>query len=253
VGTSSGGAGVGGTTTVGDAAVPRWCDTQHVLFCEDFDGAPNVEAFLDSWTSSSTTGATFSFDQSGSVPSPPHALRIRTTSPSDVLALVIHSIPKFATPPSKLRLGFELRIDAGDTIQLGSGVAFAAILAGTRATDRAIAAELGVTTGPVFGAGWVDTVATTEGDDSTPAFPVENQWLGRYTLEVTYSSTASGVRAGCVQLLLEEQPQLAKCLKLPASLIDPPVVSVAFGVASGGLAQNGDVQLRFDNVTFTAE
>jgi hypothetical protein len=247
-GTASGGsAGAGGAITA-----PHWCDGQTALFCEDFDEVTKIDDFLNSWTTVSTVGATFSFDSSAGVPSSPNALRIRTTSSTDVKALAVRQLAPFATRPSKIRLEFDLRIDAGDTVDVGSGAAFAAILTGTRVSDGIIGVEVGP--GPAVLAGYIDATGTPSESALSGAFPTENQWLGRYAIEVTYSTGAiSGNRTGCVQVLVGGTRQLPQCLALPPTLIDPPFVSVAFGVYGGGFASTGDVQLRFDNVVLTAQ
>lgn len=86
------------------------------------------------------------------------------------------------------------------------------------------------------------------------AFPTEKQWTGRYALELSYSSSATtGARTGCVQAYASGARQLEPCLKLPKSLVDPPLVSIALGVLSGGVGATGDIQLRFDDVVFTAQ
>ncbi len=254
-GVATGGSGAGGTNAA-DATAPHWCDGQRGLFCEDFDEQPTVDGFLNSWTTFSTTGGNFTFDHGSGIPSAPNALRIQTTAPNDVKAFVIHAIPAFATKPSKIRLEFDLRIDAGDSVTLLSGAAFAAILTGTRVSDGIIGLEVG--NGPGVFAGYVDPSGNAGAAPLSGSFPQENVWLGRYGFEITYSGAGSSARTGCVQALVGGQPALASCLKLPASLVDPPFVSIAFGVYSGVLyggtvASTGDVQLRFDNALLTTE
>ena len=251
--------GTGGTGGTGGAPA-RWCDGKQVLFCEDFDGLPTVDEFLNGpiWTSVSTTNGTFSFDSVASVPSPPHALRVRTTSSSGVTTLAIHTFPAFTKAPSKLRLEFNLRIDAGDGVNGLSGAFFAGILTGTRISDGVMGIEIGP--GPALLGGYLET---SNGLNGAPppykeyglptAFPTEGTWIGPYTVEVDYSSGPAGKRTGCIQILSGGAPQLAQCSAVPASLVDPPFVSIALGVYGGGLGLTGNVQLEFDNVTFTAE
>jgi hypothetical protein len=247
----TGGSGAGGSS-MRDAAVPTYCDGHPALFCEDFDRAANVDAFLNSWTSSSATGGAFTFDSDPSVPSPPHALRIRTSAPYNVNALVIHQIPAFASRPSKVRLEFAFRIDAGDNVDLLTGAMFAGILTGARVADGIIGLELGP--GPALLAGYIDPSDGSSNEAAfSGAFPKENEWIGRYALEVTYASSTSGARTGCVQAYASGVRQLEPCLKLPKALVDPPTISIALGVLSGGVGATGDIQLRFDDVVVTAQ
>jgi hypothetical protein len=254
-GTGNGGTGNGGTGNGGaamaDAAPPRWCDGRQVLFCEDFDGFATVDELLNSWTNFSTVGAAFTFDTSAGVPSPPSALRVRTMARSGVQALAVRKIDAFTTRPTSIRLEFALRIDAGDTVDPVTGAAFAGFLTGTRVTDGIVGIKVGP--GPALLAGYVEPNNGPANDTPLPSvFPTENQWLGRYGIEVTYANVAA-VRSACLQILVGGTRQLPQCLKLPASLVDPAFVSVALGVYSGGVGATGDVQLRFDNVTMTAQ
>ncbi|HEX4340676.1 MAG TPA: hypothetical protein VH062_32430 [Polyangiaceae bacterium] len=255
-GTATGGTNVGGggmaTFNPGDAAVPRWCDTQRVLFCEDFDGVSTIDEFLSGKWFVSTTGGTFSFDTSAGTPSPPHALRVRTNSASNVTAIGIHSIPPFGSAPSKLRLQFALRIDSGDDVGVASGAVFAGIVTGARLADGIIGLEVGP--GPSLRAGFQEPANGQPTELPLPsAFPTEGAWLGPYVVEADFSTDRVGTRTGCIQIFDGGVPQLDGCSPLPASLVDPPVISIALGVYSGGLGLTGDVQLAFDNVTLTAE
>lgn len=252
----SGGTEAGGTTAR-DASAPHWCDGRQALFCEDFDELSGVDKFLNSWTSFSTTGGTFSFDSGPGVPSSPNALRIRTTSPSDVDAIVVRAIPPFTKSPSKLRLEFDLRIDAGDNVALLSGAAFAGILTGNHVTDGVVGIDIG--NGPALVAGYLERSGAVGAAPLTGPFPAENKWLGRYALEITYSAVTSATRAGCAQVYVNGVAGLAQCLKLPASLVDPPSISIALGVygralsvTGSGTSMTGDIQLRFDDVLLTA-
>jgi hypothetical protein len=253
-GSATGGSGAGGNSGA-DAMTPHWCDGQRGLLCEDFDEQPTVDGFLNSWTTFSTTGANFTFDHSAGIPSAPNALRIQTTASSDVKALVVHAIPAFATKPSKIRVEFDLRIDGGDSVSLLSGAAFAAILTGSKVSDGIIGLEVG--NGPGLYAGYIDAGGNAGAAPFSSSFPQENVWIGRYGFEITYSGAGSSARTGCVQALVGGQPALDSCLKLPASLVDPPVVSIAFGIYSGvyggTVANTGDVQLRFDNALVTTQ
>jgi hypothetical protein len=250
-GTRPGTGGMGAAGMPPDAAPSRWCDARQALFCEDFDELSTVDEFLGSWTSVSTTGGTFSFDSVAGVPSPPHALRIRTTSASAVTAVAIHAMPAFTKAPSRLRLEFDVRIDAGDGVGVASGAMFAGILTGTRLSDGVIGIEIG--TGPSLRGGYLEPNGAFKELPLASAFPTEGEWIGPYAVEADYSRDQSGKRTGCIQILSGGAPQLTQCAPLPASLVDPPFVSIALGVYGGGLGLTGNVQLEFDDVTFTAE
>lgn len=256
IGGAGGNAGAGGgnpVTTV-DAGPAHWCTGQKALFCADFDEFTGVDTFLNSWTTFSTTGAEFSFDSGVGVPSAPNALRIKTSATKDVKALVTQKIAPFAKPPSKLRLEFSLRIDAADNIGFLSGAAIAGIIAGSDVTEGVVALEIG--NGPALVAGYLEPKGAGSGFNATAiagAFPKTNAWIGRYAIEIDYKEVSDASRGGCAQVLAGGAPQLNQCLKLPASLAAPPYVSVALGVYGGGLAQTGNVELRFDNVILTAE
>jgi hypothetical protein len=252
IGAGGGGtAGAGGSIVSADAG-PRWCAGQNVGFCEDFDGFDTVDAFLESWTSSSTTGGTFSFDTSANVPSAPNALRVRTSDAYGVTTLVMHTVPNFAARPKRVRLEFDFRLDAGFSVDPYTTAGLAGLAAGTRSSNSAVAMEIGY--GPVLGVGYYDATDGSTGDDVfTSAFPPENQWLGRYALEITYTATAAGTKKACAQAYVHGQPQLKTCLPLPPSLVDPALLSIVLGVGSGGLGNTNDVQLRFDNVTLVVE
>jgi hypothetical protein len=255
--TAAGGApGTGGSVVVADAGSPQtWCDSQRgALFCADFDEATAILPLLESFTNYSQNGAAFSLDNGGGVPSPPNALRIRTSVDHDVKAILTQKIAPFVDPPNKLTLEFSMRIDAGSAVGVLSGAAVAAIFTGTDVVDGAMALEIG--NGPSLVAGYLEPKGTPGlgfGSSSLPgAFPQTNQWLGRYALQITYGN-GDGGRTGCLQVLAGGIAQLPKCLQLPATLTSPTFVSVALGVYSGGFNQTGDVQIRFDNVVLTAE
>jgi hypothetical protein len=239
---------------VADAGLKHWCAGQKALFCADFDEFTSIDSFLNSWTTFSTSGAEFSFDSGAGVPSPPNALRIKTSSTKDVKALVTQKLPPFAKPPSKIRLEFSLRIDAAEAVGFLSGAAFAGIITGSDVTDGVVALEIG--NGPALAAGYVEPKAAGSGFNAAGlpgAFPKANAWIGRYAIEIDYTDVTDASRGGCAQVLAGGAPQLNQCLKLPASLAAPPYVSVALGVFGGGLAQTGNIELRFDNVVLTAE
>ena len=253
-GAGSGGKGSGGSP--GDAGPARWCDGQNVLFCEDFDGFASIDDLFNTWTNVSTTGGTFSFDTGAGVPSGPNALRVRTTTASGVQTLAVQNLAPFAARPSKIRMEFDLRIDAADAVDAISGAAFAGILTGTKLSDGIIGLETSINpalTGPALYGGYIDS-SGTDGETafSTP-WPKENQWLDRFAIEITYSSTSAGTRTGCVQIFVAGVKQMPACQKLSALLLDPPRISVVLGIYSGGLGTTGDIQLRFDNVTLTAQ
>jgi hypothetical protein len=229
----------------------RWCDSQKALFCEDFDRYATIDDLVSAWTNVSTTGAVFSFDKSAGVPSAPQALRVRSSQSSGVQSLAIQKLAPFTSRPSKIRVEFDLQIDAADTVDIVSGVAFAGFLTGAHVTDGVIGVEVGP--GPTLFGGYI----ASDGSDNESAFstpwPDENQWLGRFALEVTYASSMTGTRTGCLQIYVGGKQQLPTCQKLSPLLVDPPFVSVVLGIYSGGLGATGDVQLRFDNVTLAIQ
>jgi hypothetical protein len=245
----TGGKGAGGATML----PPHFCDGQQAaLFCDDFDGITTIDTLLASWTSVSTTGGTFYLDTGTGVPSPPNALQLRTNSSQDVQALAIHEAARFAKAPSKVRLEFNLRIDAADTVGIASGAAIATLLTGSRIFDGMIGIE--VAAGPALHAGYIDPSGTPDDVPFSTPFPAEGKWLDRYAIEVTYSTTAAGTRTACLQVYVGTARQLPQCMPLPRSLATPPpFMSVALGVLGGGLATTGDVQVRFDNVVVTAQ
>lgn len=163
---------------------------------------------MNSWTNVSTTGGTFSLDSSAGIPSGPHALRVRTTQSSGVQAFAIQKLAPFASRPSKIRMDFEFRIDAADSVDLVSGAAFAGILTGSHVTDGIIGLEAG--TGPALYSGYI----ASDGSDAeavfSTAWPPENQWLGRFAIEVSYASSPTGVRTGCVQIYVAGVKQLPR-------------------------------------------
>jgi hypothetical protein len=251
---AAGGESTGGAPSAmgGDGGPPRWCDGHlDATFCADFDGAATVEEFLKSWTKFSINNALFSFDSTAGVPSPPHALQIQTTS-DRVDALAINKIPAFVKLPRVVRLEFELRIDAGDYVGPGAGAVFAGILTGERVADGMIGIELAQ--GSLLRGGYVEPNAVFPSETNfRTAVPPQNDWLGRYAVEIVYSTPSGGTRTGCAQIFRDDVQQLSQCMSLPPSLTTPPFISIALGMYSGGTGATGNVQLRFDNVLLTVK
>jgi hypothetical protein len=248
---------------IGDGGpVLSYC-AQHVGtydFCEDFDKFPNVTEFLGSWTTFSSTGGTFTFDQSN-VPSPPNALGIATTSTTGVRALVVRAMPAALAPVAKQRLEFDFLVNDASNIGFASAGAVAAILFGGDVNGGAVALAFGNGTGstatvsaiyqgplpdagiPLFGSA-----------NAPPPFPPLGQWDGRFAIEIDYPSPDAGTTTGataCVQLYIGGIAQLTPCLTLPSALSRPAAMtSIALGVYSGGAQDTGDIGVAFDNVTF---
>ena len=251
-GSPDGGSGDGAGSVDGGGS--DWCAIHHPgPFCEDFDEPSNtsVTAFLASWTTFSQNGATFSFDHT-SVPSPPNALEVATTSTSKVSALVIHVMPKPPSPLTSQRLEFDLRIDSASNIGLASAAAFAAILFGDQVASGTVALSIAESlSGPVLSAVYLEPsdggVPGYGSSNATSPFPTLGAWDGRFAIEITYGSSAAGA---CAQVYVGGQPQLSPCLALPDTLAHPTTTSIALGVYSGGAQSTGTVGLRFDDVTF---
>jgi hypothetical protein len=249
------------TDAARDAGVPvdagspgHWCATQNALFCADFDEASDVDTVLGSWTTFSKVGGQFSLDTSAGVPSPPNALEVMTTSTSGVRTLLAQAIRPFASPPTKMRLELALRIDAASSVGFLSAAAFAAILFGSGPEAGSVSLAIG--NGPTLSAVYVEPAdgGTSFGTSNISApFPPTNQWDGRYAIEIDYGTAADGGPSACAQIYAGGVPQLQPCMALPPSLQHPSTVSIAIGVYSGGAGNTGNVILRFDDVTFTAE
>jgi hypothetical protein len=245
---SSGAEGAGATNGAGASSQTGWCADQAALFCDDFDDYANESELFEEWGTYSTVSGDLSFDAHAGVPSAPNALHAATEADSGVQAIVVKTLDPFASPPNKLRLEFSLRVDSAKDVALLAGTAFVSILTGEATTDGVIALTIGF--GPKFGVGFVEPESadgTYGGSAATTAFPQFGEWLGRYALEVEYSDGADG-RKGCAQMLVGGVPQLADCLVLPASLVDPEQVSIAVGTYSVGLGSSGDVEISVDNL-----
>lgn len=231
----------------------HWCASQTATFCADFDEVTDIAAVENSWSGYTLLGGAFSLDTGPNVPSPPNALKVATSATSNVDTLLLQTLPRPQGPVSKVRLDFSLEVDSAANIGLLSAAAYAAIIFGTDATGSVVALTLG--NGPKMSAlysegpdaGWGGTTGTS----FQTAFPAENQWAGRFAIEVTFSGSGSA-RTGCVQAYVAETiAQLSPCLSLPPAMLNPTVVSIALGVYSGGVGNTGNVALRYDDVLAT--
>jgi hypothetical protein len=232
-----------------------------VLFCEDFDRFNDVGKFLGSWTTYSISGGEFAFDGDNNVPSSPNALRVRTTATANVKTLIAQNLPAFGAPPSKLRMEFALRINKAANIGALQGVAFAGFFNGSEITDGAVAMAIAmplVGSVPQLEIGYVEPTGDAgvgfNAKASQNQFPGLNQWIGRYALDIQYSTGSAG-RSGCARLLAGGIDQLGGCLTLPASLSSPKTITVVLGAYSTGLFGNnsGDVEVEFDNLVVTSQ
>jgi hypothetical protein len=238
----------------GGADAGHWCMTdpsaQKATFCADFDEYTSIGAVENAWTSYSLLGGSFSLDTSATGPSPPNALQFATSSTSNVQALLVEALPALATPPASIRLDFQLRIDDASGIGTLASAPFAAILLGDSAHGPVVALQLAA--GPKLGAVWSEGadagLSGFGGAPFTSSFPTEGAWAGRFALEIQYTS-ADGGRAGCVQAYTNgTTPELATCLSLPPSMLNPTHLSIALGVFSSGSGNTGTIGLHFDNV-----
>jgi hypothetical protein len=238
-----------GGGTPEDTGPGRWCDSQHGLFCEDFDGPGSLSQLLASWTSSEQSNGAFAFDTSADVPSPPRALQVSGSSSAQVAML-----KSFAPLPANVksaRLELDLRIDRADSVKWLSNAGFMAIAFGTQVTDGYVG--IAVTSGPSLVVGWArDGDGGTSGDAGTTGgapvmgpFPPAGTWAGRFALELDYDG-----QGACAQFYEGPTPMLAQCMRLPPELSNPRALGIAIGDYTGGFGDTGFVELRFDNVTF---
>lgn len=234
-----------------------WCDGKNsVLLCEDFDKYADVNDLFNAWGNYSVIGGQFSFSTGGGIPTRPNALRVVTTSTSNVKTLISKSIPAFATLPSKLHLEFTLRIDKAENIGYLAGSGFAAILDGTEITDGVVAITIGqalIGGANVLGVAYIaplsDGGSQIDSKTAQGPFPPTNQWIGRYALDIQYTTGATG-RSGCARLLAAGTSLTDSCLSLPPSLSSPKAVSVVLGLYSAGANPNsGNLEIEFDDVT----
>jgi hypothetical protein len=245
---------------------PSYCAAHMGLFafCEDFDKFPDVTQFLASWTTFSSTGGSFSFDQTN-VPSPPNALNVATTSASGVRTLAIHVMPAPTGPVARQRLEFDFLVDDASNVGLASAGAVAAILFGGDVTGGAVALAFGngsgstatlaaMYQGPLPGGTGIPAFGSS---NAPPPFPSLGLWDGRFAIEITYPNPDAGTSANntaCAQLYIGGIAQLTPCLTLPASLSHPAATtSIALGVYSGGAGNSGNIGVGFDNVTFVGQ
>jgi hypothetical protein len=233
-----------------DAAMSHWCDTQHKLFCADFDEQSDFTTLAASWTTYSTTNGKFSLVTSNNNPSPPNSLEIVASDHANAL-LEKQFVPAVNRRPARARLEFDLRIDQAAGVGLLSAAGFAAIAIGTSTSDGVVAMAIG--NGPTLAAAWVNQADAGASDagtygaaNSTQPFPPTNMWSGRYALEIQYPATGPA----CAQIYAGGTALLASCVPLPPQLSNPRQFVIALGESAGGLGNTGLIQLQFDNVTF---
>jgi hypothetical protein len=237
------------------ASGSSWCASQTTKFCADFDEATEINPLLSSWSSFEASGGQFTFDSDASVPSPPNALVATATATSNASpqVLLIQTMPAITARPTSTRLEFDLRIDQAGMVGALAASAFAVIVDGTNASDGVVALAIG--SGPKLAAAWTapadagtEDGTTYGGMSSTQPFPTTGSWSGRYAIDITYSGTTT--KTACAQIYQGATPLLSPCLPLPASFVDPKVLSIALGVFAAGLGNIGNMQVEFDNVTF---
>lgn len=259
-GISGGGGVVAGGGSGGGVTTTSWCDSHTgAVLCEDFDSWSSVDAFLSSWSSSSQINGTFSFNDGFS---PPNALRVQSTSTTDVQTMA-SKVLNLSSPPVSLRLGFDLRIDAANGISLGSGVLFAAIILGSDIANGVIALEIapchtlncaGYELYTVWYKPPADGGTLGLGSQYVSALPTLGQWAGRYAIEIQYSTAADAASDACVQMYAGDVPQ-GSCAQLSPSMRSPSsVFSVGLGIKSAavlGTPTTGNIDLSFDNILVT--
>jgi len=228
-------------------APSSWCsgDAGHT-FCEDFDEYANVTALEGAWSSFQAIGGTLGFDTTNA-PSPPNALEV--TGGNGAQVLVVKTFP-LGSPPASLRLDFDLRFNSTGSVGLLSAAGLASIAFGNALADGYAALAIG--NGPTLAAAWAEAADAGASDGgtfktsaSTGPFPAAGTWAGRYSIEVTYTSTG-----GCVQVYEGVTALLSPCLALPSRLLHPASVAIALGDYTGGVGNTGAINVEFDNVTF---
>jgi hypothetical protein len=254
------GAGGGGVAEAGGPTT--WCHGQNVLFCEDFDRFTDVNELLNApGYNYSLIGGQFNLASDGTAPSKPNSLRMTTTAPTNVKALLAYTLPAFTTTPNGVRVDATLRVNKVQNVGALAGAAIFAVLNGREVSDGgvavAVAADLFSNVQAVLA-----FVGPQPTDGGTPSFgsePVQgafaalNQWIGRYSIDIQYSG-ASTARTGNADLLAGGASLLQKKLVLPPSLSSPKEITVVMGYYSAGLFPNsnsGDLEVEIDNVVVT--
>ena len=202
----------------------HWCASQTATFCADFDEVTDIAAVENSWSGYTLLGGAFSLDTGPNVPSPPNALKVATSATSNVDTLLLRD----ASPPPGPGEQGEARLLSGGRqcrqhwsalggCVRGHHLRHGRHRVGRRANARKRPEEMSALYSEGPDAGWGGTTGTS----FQTAFPAENQWAGRFAIEVTFSGSGSA-RTGCVQAYVAEPAgfaQLSPCLSLPPAML----------------------------------
>jgi hypothetical protein len=241
-----------------DGGGASFCAGRLELFCEDFDEYPNVGALQGSatWPGFEHVNGSFQFDTTGA-PSPPNALDVQGDDGAQVL--IVKTFPPRTAAPKMVDLTFDLRINDPGKPGLYSAAGFAAIAFGNTLDSGYVAMAIASSVGaPVLTALWSRASGAASPDagsfdiaTATGSFPTTGSWDGDYTLELTFTATASNPAGGpCLQVYRSINPLLARCLPLPPEFKAPSVFSIALGDEAGGFARTGSIDVEFDDVRF---
>jgi hypothetical protein len=243
------GAGDAGADVDADAAdaSTSWCSTQKAAFCEDFDEYPTLTALTHVW-SPTQLGGTLLLDTK-TADSPPNALRAMSTTAKDVRALVVKTFT-LTSMPEALELDFAMKINSPGMIGLGTAAGLVAIASGSGVDDGYVALAIGNQLGTTkLEAAWL---APPDAGLKMPfnyrfansPLPPTGTW-GSYTIAVDFATSCLEIFSGSVKLL-------DSCLSVSDAIFHATKLSIVLGAYAGsGSGMTGDLDVEFDNVTFS--